>query len=216
MTEEIKNGVTSFELIGTACTIPDERAKAILDTWFGESNSPEWGHARRIWFRKNPAFDATLAERFASSIDEALHGELSGCTHAKEGSLALILLLDQFTRNCFRGTPRAFSGDPRALALARSMVSSRTDLTLPTPFHRAFCYMPFEHDESMASQQESLHQFQQLADQFDDPDIARYYSYAKKHANVIQRFGRFPHRNKILGRETTADELAWLKENGGF
>ncbi len=198
--------------------MPNERARAVLDTWFGERGTPEWGHARRIWFKKNPAFDAMLAGQFAGLIDEALRGELT--TWSNDGqaddSLALILLLDQFTRNSFRGTPRAFSGDTQALRIAQDMVSSRRDLTLLTPFHRAFCYMPFEHDESSASQHHAVRLFQQLADEFNDPDIESHLAYAKKHASVIAQFGRFPHRNRIVGRGSTDAERQWLAKNGGF
>lgn len=194
----------------------DERARAVLDTWFGASESPEFGRARRIWFKKDATFDATLSQHFSPLLEQALRGDLSSWAEHAEGALALILVLDQFTRNCFRGTPRAFSGDTRALALAWTLAKSGEHLMLPTPFHRAFCYMPFEHDESAASQQEAVRQFGQLAAMFSDPDIESYYTYAQKHANVIERFGRFPHRNKILGRESTEDELQWLKKNGGF
>ena len=191
-------------------------ARAVLDTWFGASDSPDFGRARRIWFKKDATIDATLSQRFGQLLEQALRGELSSWAEHAEGALALILLLDQFTRNCFRGTPRAYSGDTQALALARTLAKSGEHLMLPTPFHRAFCYMPFEHDEAAASQQEAVRLFEQLATAHSDPDIESYCAYAKKHANVIERFGRFPHRNKILGRESTENELQWLKKNGGF
>lgn len=191
-------------------------ARAVLDTWFGAKDSPEFGHSQRKWFKKNAAFDAMLSARFSGLIDAALRGQLDEWATTPEGALALILLLDQFTRNIYRGTPHAFSGDAQALRLAEQMVSTKADLALPTPFHRAFVYMPFEHDETPASQRESVRLFGELALDDPDPELAKHFRYAQRHAEVIDRFGRFPHRNTLLSRETTADEHAWLKANGGF
>lgn len=127
--------------------------------------------------------------------------------------LALIVLFDQFSRNCHRNTPRAFAGDARALSLAHRLVASGDDLRLPGAYHRAFAYMPFEHDESIDSQRESLRLFKQLKD---ETGVANFYDSAVKHAAMIERFGRYPHRNRVLVRETSVEEAAWLERYGGF
>ncbi|BAN23604.1 DUF924 family protein [Caballeronia insecticola] len=191
----------------------DPRAHEILDLWFGAPGSPEFGTERKLWWRKKRAFDSLLTERFASLLDTAHAGGLREWERTPLGTLALIVLLDQFSRNCFRHTPRAFAGDARALALARSMVERGDDLRLPSAYHRAFAYMPFEHDEAMPSQRESVRLFAGLRD---ETGITSFYESAMEHAEVIERFGRFPHRNRILGRETASDEEAWLVRHGGF
>ena len=194
----------------------DRRAQEVLDAWFGTPDSPEYGHARRQWFKKNAAFDTALHERFGGLLDLSLRGELASWSSAPSGALALIVMLDQFTRNCFRGTPRAFSGDGMALNLARELVDSDKERNLPTAYHRMFVAMPFEHDETVESQREAVRLYQILFDETREDDIESGLKYAILHAEVIERFGRFPHRNAILGRESTADELAWLKTNRGF
>jgi uncharacterized protein (DUF924 family) len=194
----------------------DARAQAVLDTWFGAPDSAEFGHARKVWFKKDVTFDALLNERFGALLEEALEGRLTSWAATPPGTLALIVLLDQFTRNCFRGTPRAFAGDDEALKLARALVDTRDELTLPTIHHRVFVTMPFEHDEALASQREAVRLLQALFDETGDKDVEDFLDYALRHAEVIARFGRFPHRNVVLGRETTAEERTWLKQKGGF
>jgi uncharacterized protein (DUF924 family) len=194
----------------------DARAQAVLDTWFGAPDSAEFGHARKVWFKKDVTFDAMLHERFGALLEEALEGRLASWAASPLGALALIVLLDQFTRNCFRGTPRAFAGDNEALRQARMLVDTRDELTLPTIHHRVFVAMPFEHDETLASQREAVRLLQTLFDETGDKDVEDFLDYALRHAQVIERFGRFPHRNVVLGRETTAEERAWLKRKGGF
>ena len=194
----------------------DARAQAVLDTWFGAPDSAEFGHARKVWFKKDVTFDAMLHERFGALLEEALEGRLASWAATPLGALALIVLLDQFTRNCFRGTPRAFGGDNEALRQARMLVDTRDELTLPTIHHRVFVAMPFEHDETLASQREAVRLLQTLFDETGDEDVEDFLDYALRHAQVIERFGRFPHRNVVLGRETTAEERAWLKRKGGF
>jgi uncharacterized protein (DUF924 family) len=194
----------------------DARAQAVLDTWFGAPDSAEFGHARKVWFKKDVTFDALLNERFGALLEEALEGRLTSWAATPPGTLALIVLLDQFTRNCFRGTPRAFAGDNEALKLARTLVDTRDELTLPTIHHRVFVTMPFEHDEALASQREAVRLLQALFDETGDKDVEDFLDYALRHAEVIARFGRFPHRNVVLGRETTAEERTWLKQKGGF
>jgi uncharacterized protein (DUF924 family) len=194
-------------------TTLDPRAQAVLDVWFGAPESPEFGTDRKFWWKKKRAFDAMLDAHFGALIDEAQVGGLREWESTPLGTLALIVLLDQFSRNCRRNTPGAFAGDARALALARRLVESGDERHLPTPFHRAFAYMPFEHDESIESQRESVRLFTQLKA---ETGVDSMLGYAIRHAEVIERFGRFPHRNRVLGRDTSPEEEAWLAEKGGF
>jgi len=186
-------------------------ADAVLDFWFGAPGSSDFGSARKAWFSKDAAFDATVRERFGALVERALRGELEAWTHAPRSALAQILLLDQFTRNAFRGTARAFAGDARALAAASRMVGSRQDEALP-PLMRAFVYLPFEHAEGRAMQDEAVRLFTKLVGEA--PEHADMLDYAHRHRAVIARFGRFPHRNEILGRRSTAEEVAFVKQPG--
>jgi uncharacterized protein (DUF924 family) len=183
----------------------------VLDFWFGEPGSAEYGTVRKMWFHKDEAFDARLRERFGALLDAACAGELDAWAATPEGAVALLIVLDQFSRNCHRGTPRAFAADERALAIARQLVASGADRALPTPQHRVFAYLPFEHAESMDVQRESLRLFGELKA---EPACEGYYDYAVRHADVIERFGRFPHRNAQLGRASSEAELAFLREPG--
>jgi uncharacterized protein (DUF924 family) len=186
----------------------------VLDFWFGAEGSAEFGSQRKVWFRKDPDFDAEVATRFGPAIEQALRGELDGWNTTARGALARILLLDQFTRNAFRGDRRAFAGDAQALAGATAMVGARLDEALP-PFMRAFAYMPFEHAEGMAMQDEAVRLFTRL--QSAAPELAHMLDYAQRHREVIERFGRYPGRNAALGRQSTAEELAYLAKPGpGF
>lgn len=191
----------------------DPRAQSVLDTWFGAPGSAEFGTDRKLWWKKQRAFDAQLTERFGALLASAHEDALREWERAPLSMLALIVLLDQFSRNCFRNTPRAFAGDARALSLARTLVARGDDMRLPSAWHRAFAYMPFEHDESMPSQREALRLFKQL---MNETGISSFHEAAQRHADVIARFGRFPHRNRILGRATLPEEEAWLATHGGF
>jgi uncharacterized protein (DUF924 family) len=186
-------------------------ADAVLDFWFGAPGSAEFGTQRTAWFAKNADFDRLVAGRFGAVIEQALRGELEAWDESPSGALARVLLLDQFTRNVFRGQPRAFAGDAQALAAAAAMVGHRQDEVL-APFMRAFVYMPFEHAEGMAMQDESVRLFTRLAST--SPELADMLDYARRHRDVIERFGRFPHRNAILGRVSTAEEIAYLEKPG--
>lgn len=181
----------------------------VLDYWFGTEVAAGAGAPRDLWFRKADETDATIRRRFGTDVEAALTGGRDEWAHEPRGALALLLLLDQFTRNIFRDTPRAFAGDPHALALARSMVARGDDRTL-APLERWFVYLPFEHDESLASQHEALRLFGQLAAE-GHPDALQW---AQKHHDVIARFGRFPHRNTLLGRESTPQEVEFLQQPG--
>ena len=189
-------------------------ADAVLDFWFGAPESAGFGSARKAWFTKDAAFDAQVRERFGALVERALRGELDAWAEAPRSALAQILLLDQFTRNAFRGTSRSFAGDARALAAASRIVGSRQDEALP-PFMRGFVYLPFEHAEGMAMQDEAIRLFNRLASEA--PEHADMLDYAHRHRAVIERFGRFPHRNEILGRQSTAEEIAFVQQPGsGF
>jgi uncharacterized protein (DUF924 family) len=189
----------------------DERAREVLDSWFGAPGSATFGTDRKLWFKRDAAFDTMLRERFGALLDAAQRGELDAWAATPSGALALVIVLDQFFRNCHRGTAQAFAGDGQALKIAKQMVTSGADLRLPSAFHRAFAYLPFEHDESMDSQRESLRLFKPYETH---PQGASYYRSAVRHAAIIERFGRFPHRNALLGRASTEEELAFLRKPG--
>ncbi len=191
-------------------TLPSD-ASDVLDFWFGVPGDAVHGTARELWFRKSEATDRAIAQRFAALIEQALRGELSAWSAEPHSALAQIVLLDQFTRNTFRDTARAFAGDSRALAAASAMVGTRQDEAL-LPVQRSFVYLPFEHSESTAMQTESLRLFTRLVAAA--PEQASTLDYAQRHHAIVARFGRFPHRNAQLGRQSTAEELAFLKQPG--
>jgi len=198
--------------VDTVSLPPD--ARAVLDFWFGDPTSSTYGSNRAEWFRKDPAFDASIRDRFGAVIERGLRGELEDWAATPLGALAQLIVLDQFTRNVFRDTPRAFAGDARALNAARAMVGARQDDDL-APFQRAFVYLPFEHAEGIEMQREAVRLYTRLAAldaaQVDGLD------YAERHRAIIERFGRFPHRNAILGRQSTPEEIEFLKTPGsGF
>lgn len=189
-------------------------AQAVLDFWFGPPDDPQHGQPRAAWFRKDPAFDASIRERFGALIESALAGALAGWAADAHAALARVIVLDQFTRNSFRDTARAFAGDALALAAAQAMVAAGQDRAL-TGVERQFVYLPFEHAESLAEQQRALVLFGQL--EADEPTLAGLREWAQKHHDIVARFGRFPHRNAALGRSSTAEELAFLQTPGsGF
>jgi uncharacterized protein (DUF924 family) len=189
----------------------DADAQAVLDFWFGTEGSPEHGQVRAEWFRKDAAFDTHIAQRFGSLVNAALAGGLAHWAAHPAGQLARIVMLDQFTRNMFRDTAQAFAGDALALDAARKLVDSGLDTTL-RPEQRVFAYLPFEHHESLAVQDQSVRLFTALAAAA--PALQNMLDYAHKHRAVIARFGRFVHRNELLGRISTAEELVFLKELG--
>jgi uncharacterized protein (DUF924 family) len=189
----------------------DPRARDVLDVWFGTPDSDEYGKDQKRWFRRNDAFDATLRERFGPVIDAALAHELDGWLATPLGSLALVIVLDQFMRNCRRHTARMYDGDAQALSITRRMIEEGSDVVLPTVYHRAFAYIPFEHDETIEGQREGIRLYMLLEAQGLDPSYARS---AVRHAQIVERFGRFPHRNALLGRASSDEEIAFLREPG--
>lgn len=190
------------------------KPQAVLDFWFGRPGDPRHGQSRPEWFVKDPAFDEAIRAQFLPAVEEAIAGRLADWAATSRGALALLLLLDQFPRNLFRGEARAFAGDPLARQIAATLVDEGQDRTL-TPLERVFVYLPFEHSESAADQERSVALFQALADE--NAGFGDYLDYAVRHQVVIARFGRFPHRNAALGRPSTPEELAYLAQPGsGF
>lgn len=186
----------------------------VLAFWFGAPGSAEHGQLRKCWFEKNAAFDAEIRRRFLPLLEAAAAGRLDDWAAQPDSLLALIVLLDQFPRNLFRDSPRAFATDAKALALARLAVAQDFDSRL-MPVARAFIYLPFEHSEDIAMQDRAVALFAGLASQGEA--FASYLDYAERHREVIRSFGRFPHRNAILGRASTPEEIAYLARPGaGF
>jgi uncharacterized protein (DUF924 family) len=190
---------------------------AVLDFWFGPTDDPGHAKPRPAWFSKDTAFDAEIQRRFGPLIEQALAGELDDWISkpiTPLPALALVIVLDQFTRNAFRDTARAFAGDARALQIARAMVASGADRALGG-VQRGFVYLPFEHAEDLSHQRTAVQLFSQLAR--DEPARADLLVWAQRHHDVVARFGRFPHRNAALGRTSTADETSFLLTPGsGF
>ena len=180
----------------------------VLAFWFGE---PATTTPRAEWFRKDAAFDAHIRSHFGATVQAALAGGLLAWRGQASTALAYIVVLDQFTRNAFRDTAQAFAGDTLALQAAVALVASGAHLQL-SPLQRWFVYLPFEHAEDMGAQAQSLQLFAALA--AEHPALADAHLWAQKHQAVVARFGRYPHRNALLGRESTAEERAFLLEPG--
>ncbi|MBI2309015.1 MAG: DUF924 domain-containing protein [Rhodocyclales bacterium] len=186
----------------------------ILDFWFLPAGTPGHGEPRTAWFRKDAAFDEEIRARFLPAVEAALAGGLADWAETPRGALALLILLDQFPRNLFRGQAKAFAGDARARQIAEGLVARGGDRAL-NGVERVFAYLPFEHSEALADQERSLQLFSRLAEEADG--FAGTLDYARRHHEVIVRFGRFPHRNAALGRASTAAEADYLAQPGsGF
>ena len=184
----------------------DPLAGEVLAFWFGE----EPHQSREAWFRKDDAFDREIRERFAAALAAGIAGAFGEwCTSAK-GSLARVVLLDQLPRNAFRGTPGQFDGDPGALATAIDATDRGFDRALDA-HERSFLYMPFEHSERLDMQDRSVALFTALAR---DTGVDAPLPWAEKHRDIIRRFGRFPHRNALLGRASTPGEQQFLARPG--
>jgi len=187
----------------------------VLDLWFGPPGSPPLAASSK-WWAKDPAFDQEIKERFESTHALAAAGKLDAWKATPRGRLALVILLDQFSRNMYRGDPRSFAQDARARDLALEALDSGEDRKLP-PLERGFMYMPLMHAEDSDLQRKCIAAFAILADKA-PPDLTKYVAnnldFAKRHAEIIERFGRFPHRNDLLGRESTPEEIAFLKQPG--
>jgi len=190
----------------------------LLDWWFGTAElSPEVAKARsKLWFGKKKSQDNDACERFGAQVEQALVGGLSEWAENPQGWLALVLLLDQLPRMIYRGTPKSFSGDHRAQELVVHGLKLSRDQHL-LPVQRLFIYLVLEHAEDLALQDQAvacLTELHNLQPATDRDVFAENLDYAKKHQRVIARFSRFPHRNQALGRTSTEEELAFLKEPG--
>ena len=181
-------------------------AEEILAFWFG----PTPHVARDIWFRKDDAFDREIRERFGAALAAGIAGAFGEWCTTAHGSLARVVLLDQLPRNAFRGTAEQFAGDPGALATANDALERGFDRALDA-HERSFLYMPFEHSERLDMQDRAVERFTELAA---ETGVDAPLAWAHKHRDIIRRFGRFPHRNAVLGRESTAAELAFLEQPG--
>jgi uncharacterized protein (DUF924 family) len=182
----------------------------ILEFWFGKPGEAEYGKPRKVWFIKNPNFDQEVRSRFLPIYQQAAAGKLDGWKNSPQSCLALIILLDQFPRHLFRGQPQAFATDSQALSYAKHAVANGFDQEF-LPIQRQFIYLPFEHSENLADQHQCIELFSTLKEY---PECLSGIDSAHRHFKVIERFGRFPHRNGILGRETTSEEAEFLKQPG--
>ena len=190
------------------------RPDDVLDFWFGDGEPLANSKA---WYTKSDSFDATCAERFGAAIDEAMAGKLDAWKGSPRGRLAMIVLLDQLSRNVHRGKPRSFAQDPAALAIANEALAAGDD-GAHDRIRASFLLMPFMHAEDMANQRRCIEGFAALARAETDPERRAFLEngeeYARKHAEIIERFGRFPYRNGILGRTSTYEEVEFLKQPG--
>lgn len=181
----------------------DPRIAEVLSFWFEELTPAQH------WMRDD-AVDAAILERFGAVNAEAAAGGCDGWQAGCDGALALVITLDQFSRNLFRNSPRAFANDPKALEIARNAIDAGHDAALPDG-RRMFFYLPFEHAEDLAMQERCMELFSAL--DLTDQNMQA----VRRHHEIIERFGRFPHRNDVLGRESTVEEVAFLKEpNSSF
>jgi uncharacterized protein (DUF924 family) len=183
-------------------------AAEVLDYWFGVS--PDLSQRRHLWFDKDPEVDAEIRSRFEGLHEAACHGRHDDWLASPEAALALVVVLDQFPRNMYRDTALAFAADAKALACARAALARGHDRRL-LPVQRLFLYLPFEHSEDLAEQRRSVQLFAALDE---EAGMADAFDYALRHYCVIQRFGRFPHRNASLGRASTTEEGAFLEQPG--
>jgi len=185
-------------------------AGGILDFWFGREDEPGYGEFRNVWFQKDEDFDREVQTRFREDHERAANGDLDGWREEAQSALALVILLDQFPRNIFRGDAQAHATDAKAQEVSEHAIERALDRELPA-FQRMFLYMPFMHSESIEAQRRSVELFQRLRDEPGGPDVV---SYAIGHRDIVERFGRFPHRNDILGRQTTPEEAEFLTQPG--
>ena len=194
-----------------------ETAESLHACWFGgEADESAADRQSTLWWSKSAKLDAELAARFTPMVEAARAGALDQWAETAQGALAFILLTDQLPRNIYRGAPAAFASDPMARAVTVDGIERSTDRQL-TPIERTFFYLPLEHAESLADQERSVSLYTQLSREAPASQGERYRNYldyALRHRRVIERFGRFPHRNAIIGRQSTLEELAYLQEPG--
>jgi uncharacterized protein (DUF924 family) len=181
----------------------DTAVRDILDFWFLPLAHPDHGQKRELWWDSTPELDADIGARFAALVERAIAGELDHWRKSPDGTLALTLLCDQFPRNVFRKSARAYAGDAKARETARVALAQGYPAAYPADM-RLFFYMPFQHSEDLADQDLCSRLFATLGNADND-------KYANEHRDIVARFGRFPHRNEVLGRPSTAEELDYLK-----
>lgn len=188
----------------------------LVETWFGKTLDDPGAIPERMewWFSADPARDSALAEQFGDLVEQCAEGHMYPWLDDPEGRLALILAMDQLPRNLFRGTPRAFACDPHTAALCMAAALTGQDRLLP-PIQRAFLYMPLQHSEDLQAQEAGIALYTQLADEYEEYPYLRegMLPFARLHRDIIARFGRFPHRNKVLNRQNTVEERDYLAGN---
>jgi len=187
-----------------------DRSSEVLEFWFGAPGSPGYGEPREAWFKKDPAFDAEIVARFRPLWEQARAGAHADWADDARRCLALIIVCDQFPRNMFRGDPQAFATDPRALALAHHALDRGYDKTYAR-CELLFAYLPLEHSENVEDQRRCVALHTALADHSAKAD---WIDFAVRHMRIVERFGRFPHRNAVLGRASTAEEIEFLTQQG--
>jgi len=178
----------------------------VLDFWFGREGEEGYGEFREAWFNRDREFDREIRDRFEPVYEEAAAGRLDHWKSEARSCLALIVVLDQFPRNMYRGDARMYAADEKAREAARYAVEHAYDWEL-SPYGRLFMYLPFEHSEELDDQRLSVELFRGLATEMGSEDLL---GYAVRHLEIVERFGRFPHRNEILGRRTTPEETKFL------
>ena len=184
----------------------------ILEFWFPADQT----RANQLWWGKQAQLDAEIRERFGTTLTAAKAGQLDAWAEHARGRLALIITLDQLSRNVYRDDPEAYASDERARALTREGLERGHDREL-APIERVFFYLPLEHSESLADQERCVALFRQLVDDVDPTQRERYagfLDYAVRHRDIVARFGRFPHRNALLGRTSSPEELEFLTQPG--
>ena len=196
------------------------KIEQVLNYWFGELND-ELAPSEKaaLWYQVSEETDSEIRAQFSSLYQQAISGELSHWQQTARGSLALVILLDQMSRNMFRGTARAFAADIKALAFAKAGIEQGFDRDMSL-IERIFYYHPFEHSESLAEQKRSVELFSGLLDDYREPKhidaIENALHWAREHLEIIERFGRFPHRNKLLNRESSDTEVEYLRQANHF
>lgn len=193
----------------------DEGAvRAILSFWFGDGPDSEWPDKRDLWFGGKEEDDRAIRERFGDTVERALRGECDHWRNDADGLCAYVVCLDQFTRAGWRGTAKAFAGDSLALAAALDAIRSGADIALPA-IRRVFLYLPLEHAEDMESQELSVQKFEAMhKERPEHVPLKEAFRYAVAHRDIIRQFGRFPHRNRVLGRESSAEESEYMRSGG--
>jgi uncharacterized protein (DUF924 family) len=185
--------------------------EVVLEFWFGREDEPGYGEFREAWFKKDPEFDQRVRDRFEDLYETAAAGGLDHWLEEARSSLALVILLDQLPRNMFRGDPKSYATDRKAQEAAEHAVDRALDRELP-PFQRMFLYMPFMHSENLEHQRRSVELFRGLPGEGETSPL----HYAVRHMEIIERFGRFPHRKEVLGRRTTPEEAESLGEPDSY